>query len=157
MKTSTRMSLAALTVAVAFCFAACPFNKHIGKDVDAQWKFNLNIHGTSASETYLPVNKGKFDEALCDLDKQDPNDPGKKRGEYHIVFKASATASPTPEYKPECRGVAGNIKTEKVTKSAMADGASADASAANDPNATQHVRADSAQDLKAVLDAFTQP
>jgi hypothetical protein len=156
MKTSTRISFAALTVAVAFCFAACPFNQDVGKDDDAPWKFNLNIHGTSTAEIYLPVNKEKFDKALCDLDQPDANNPGKKKGEYHINFKAAANASPTPDYKPECR-VAANIKTEKVTKSEIANSASADASAANDPNATQHVRANSVQDLQAVLDSFTQP
>jgi hypothetical protein len=161
METSTRISFAAIfaaLVVVAFCFSACPSDKqgvNNDDDDDAKWKFNLQFHGTSQSEAYLLVNKPAFDEALCNLDKQDPN-TRKKKGFYKVEFKPTATASATPDYKPECATV-GSIRTEKVTRSEIAGNASADASAANDPNATQRVRAANLQDLKSVLDAFIEP
>ena len=161
MKTSTRINFAAILAAlviVAFCFSACPSDKHgvkNGDDDDAKWKFNLQFHGTSASEKYLPVKQPAFDKALCNLDKEDLN-TGRKKGFHKIEYKAAPNASETPIYKPDCTSV-GSIRTEKVTTSEVADNASADASAANDPNATQKVRAANLEDLKAVLDAFVEP
>jgi len=161
MKTSTRISFAAILAAlivVAFCFSACPSDKHgvkNGDDDDAKWKFNLQFHGTSRSEAYLPVKQPAFDNALCNLDKEDANTK-KKRGFHKIEYKATADASATPIYKPDCTTV-GSIRTEKVRKSEVADSASADAFAANDPNATQKIRAANLEDLKAVLDAFIEP
>ena len=117
------------------------------------WTFKLSFKGTSRQD-WVPVDKQKFDDALCDLDKPDPNNPNGKKGDYQINFKATANATGTP-YQPPCR--VGSIKTEKITRSAIADNASGDASAANDPNATQHVRVQRAQDLDAVLAAFVEP
>jgi hypothetical protein len=159
MNTSTRIGFAAMLgalVVVAFCFSACPGEKQgvkDGEDDDAKWKFNLEFHGTSKSEAYLAVKRDAFDAALCNLDKQDP-DTKKKKGFYKIEFKPSANATATPDYKPECAAI-GTMRTKKVTRSELADNASADASAANDPNATQKVRVADLQDFQAVLDAFT--
>jgi hypothetical protein len=161
MNTSTRIGFTAMLAAlvvVAFCFSACPGDKQgvkNGDDDDAKWKFNLEFHGTSKSEAYVPVNRAAFDAALCNLDKQDP-DRKEKKGFYKIEFKPTANATATPDYKPECAAV-GTIRMKKVTRSELADNASADASAANDPNATQKVRTADLQDLQAVLDAFIEP
>ena len=147
MKTSTRIRFAAVAalVVVAFWFSACRHKEVVQNDDDpAAWKFNLKVHGTSNSEAYVPVNKDEFDKALCNLDKEDPN-TRKKKGFYNIEFKATANASPIQNYHPTCP------PSEADEKSA------AGASAANDPNATQHVRVNSPGDLKAVLDAFVQP
>jgi hypothetical protein len=144
MNTSTRISVVTLTVAVAFCFAACPFKENARDTDDGSWKFNLHVHGTSASEAYLPVNKDDFDKALCNLNKEDSNTK-KKKGFFNIDFKPSADATPIQNYQPTCP------PSEAGKKSA------AGASAGGDPNATQHVRVDSPGDLKAVLDAFAEP
>ena len=92
------------------------------------------------------MNKQKFDAALCDLDKADPNNPNGKKGEYDIRFKADPHASETPTYHPPT-----------CTPSGAAQSSAGDASAANDPNATQHVRVQRVGDLDAVLAAFVEP
>jgi hypothetical protein len=49
------------------------------------------------------------------------------------------------------------INTAKTTISEVAHSVATDASAANDPNATQHVKVQSPQQLEAVLAAFAEP
>jgi hypothetical protein len=149
MKTSTRIRFAAVLAAlvvVAFCFSACPHKEAVENQNGDDWTFKLMIKKTSHQE-WAAVKKQEFDDALCDLDKSVPNNPNGKKGEYSIKFKADPHASETPDYHPTCT----------PTASGGAENSSADASAANDPNVTQHVKVQRAQDLEAVLAAFASP
>jgi len=153
MKTSARISFAALTAAliiVAFCFSACPPKPEDKTDAN-DWTFDLKIQKTPKQDYAPVVDKKKFDEALCNL-KKDNN----KKGDYNIDYKPSADATPIPNYQPDCSQF-GSVSLEKNTNSALADNSFTEGSAANDPNATQHVRVDSPNDLAAVLAAFATP
>jgi hypothetical protein len=148
MKTSTRIRFAAVLAAlvvVAFCFSACPHKEDVANQDRDDWTFKLMIKKTSHQE-WAAVKKQDFDDALCDLDKSVPNNPNGKKGEYLIRFKATANPSETPHenYHPTC-------------PSGAAEKSAVGASAANDPNATQHIRVQRAQDLEAVLAAFVEP
>ena len=148
MKTSARIRFAAVLAAlvvVAFWFSACPLKEDVQDQDRDDWTFKLMIKKTPHQE-WAAVKQPEFDDALCDLDKSVPNNPNGKKGTYDISFKATADPSETPHehYHPTCR-------------SGAAEKSAAGASAANDPNATQHIRVQRAQDLEAVLAAFASP
>ena len=82
-----------------------------------------------------------FDKAL---------DRVRRRGGYYdiTVLKNGAGAQPVHPYVPR------SIRTVKVTKSKVADGAAAGESATNDPNVTYKVATAYKEDIDAVLNAL---
>jgi hypothetical protein len=92
--------------------------------------------------TYVDVDTLKFNAALCAL----------KPEQYEVRFLATASSTPIPHYVPPCGTV--SINTDKITTSEAAKNAPAGESAANDPNATYHVKSNNLADIKAVLAAF---
>jgi hypothetical protein len=81
-----------------------------------------------------------FDKALNTL--------AKNGGQYCIRFLGKPGAKPEEPYKPHHLA---SIKTDQVTKSAAANIAATDASAANDPNAVYRITSDSQTDIDAVM------
>jgi hypothetical protein len=81
-----------------------------------------------------------FDKALNTL--------AKNGGQYCIRFLSNPGAKPEEPYKPHHLA---SIKTDRVKKSAAANLAATDASAANDPNAVYRVTSDSQRDIDAVM------
>jgi hypothetical protein len=133
--TFTFVVLAVVAIVAVFTFHAFAQPKHV-----AAKKFFLKIGRTA--EDYVDLKeKDQFDKALKAL-----ADHG---GQYDIYFMEKEGAQPTHPYHPHV-----TIKTDKVTTSEVAQSASAGESAANDPNVTNHLSADSATDIKSVLDAF---
>jgi len=136
MKTSTRISYAAVTAAlvvVAFCFSACP-----NKDVDearSNKKFFLKI-GKRDQNLWVDVaSQDDFNKALIKL---------KRNGALvNISYLCRESGTPKDDYDPEhpemCDKTGGGAESQKP---------------AGDPNATQHVRADSVQDLEDLLKTF---
>ncbi len=125
------LAVVAIVVVITFRAFAQPPQPGAGK------KFALNVGRTT--DDYVDVDKDAFDKALKDL-----SDHG---GNYQIKFKDSS-GKVTDPYKVS------NIKTDKITTSALAQNASARESAANDPNVTHHLSSDIAPDIKKVLDTF---
>jgi hypothetical protein len=125
------LAVVAIVLVITFRAFAQPTQPGAGK------KFTLNIGRTT--DDYVDVDKDAFDKALKHL-----SDDG---GDYQIKFKDSS-GKVTDPYKVS------NIKTDKITTSALAQNAPAGESAANDPNVTHRLSSDSAPDIKAVLDTF---
>ena len=101
-------------------------------------KFTLHIGRTT--EDYADVSdKDAFDKKLKAL-----KDHG---GQYSIKFKDNSGKVTDPY-------TVTSIQTDKVTTSKVAQNATEGQSVANDPNVTRNLSADSAPDLKAVLDTF---
>jgi len=121
-------------VAVLSFGALAAGSKHEGADPK---KFTLKIGRTT--EDYLDVDKDAFDKAVKAL-----KDHG---GQYSIKFKDN-NGKVTDPYTVT------SIQTDKVTTSKVAQNATEGQSVANDPNVTRNLTADSAPDLKAVLDTF---
>jgi len=122
------LAVVAIVVVITFrAFAQPPAGK----------KFVLNI-GRSAQD-YVDVDKNKFDNALKKLESHG--------GQYEIAFKHDDGHVTDPYH-------ALNIKIDKVTTSKVAQNAPAGESAANDPNATYHVKSNNLAEIKAVLEAF---
>ena len=132
------LAIIAIGAAVSFrAFAAGSQKQTVGPK-----KFNLKI-GRTATEYVDVKSKDAFVEAL------------KRFGEdqYQINF-LDHPGAPVEHYPPLPHSAKTGIKTNKITTSEMAKRAPAGGSAANDPNATQHLSADSATDIKSVLDTF---
>ena len=124
-----------VAIVAAFSFRAfAAGSKHQGRDPK---KFTLNVGRTT--EDYLDVDKDAFDKALKAL-----QDHG---GNYNIKFKDNS-GKVTEPYKVS------SIKTDKVTTSELAQREPPGGSAAGDPNVVNHLSADSATDIKTVLDTF---
>jgi hypothetical protein len=143
MKTSTRMSFAALTIIVivaGLCLSACPHKEDIADDNDK--RFFLKI-GHPDRNGYADVkSQDDFDAALIKVKNHG--------GDFKIRYLCKEGANAQDPYNPEHH--------EPCDKTAQAVGSeAADRVAAGDPNATQHVRADSPQDLQAVLATFVEP
>ena len=135
METSTRIIFAAATAAlavVAFCFAACP---HQEDAATRQWTLSLKIHGKGSDQFLEVEDKDKFNRAMCDV-KNHGGDIST------ISYQPDGGQTPYPSYDP-C--------------SLLSPTPSSPATSGGDPNATQHVRANSPGELKAVLDAFAEP
>jgi hypothetical protein len=75
-------------------------------------------------------------------------------GYYEITVLMNVGAQPIHPYKP-CPSW-GSIRTVKVTKSKVADGAAVGESAANDPNATYKVASADPEDIAEVANALTK-
>jgi hypothetical protein len=75
-------------------------------------------------------------------------------GYYEITVLMNVGAQPIHPYKP-CPSW-GSIRTVKVTKSKVADGAAVGESAANDPNATYKVASVAPEDIAEVANALTK-
>jgi len=92
----------------------------------------------------LKISQQAFDAKLNTL---------KNNGDYHIKFLCKAGEQPIEPYDhhhhPLCV-----IRTVKVTKSEGPNIASADASAANDPNAVHYLYSNNQPDIGAVLASF---
>jgi hypothetical protein len=133
-------------------FAQTPTPSPGTAECPTKWAFCVTINGKIAGEfLHLTKPKGDFDKALCNL--KPPN------GDHDLTFLPDAPhATPIPHYKPTCPSPTppshGSIKTDKVTKSELADSAAAGASAANDPNTVQHLYSNDAALIEAVLDTF---
>ena len=109
---------------------------------DKKFKFTLKI-GRTATEYVDVKNKEEFDKALCAL---------KANGDFKVGFKKDPEATPIDPYDPTCPTA--SINTDKVTTSELAKNATAEESAANDPNAVFRVQSNNATDIKKVLDTF---
>jgi uncharacterized protein YxeA len=131
--TFTFVVLVVIAIVAVFTFYAFAQPEHV-----AAKKFFLKI-GRSAEDYVDLRDKKAFDTALNAL-----KDHG---GQYEIRFKPDR-GNVIDHYHPV------SIKTDKVTTSEVAQSARAGESAANDPNVTNHLSADSATDIKSVLDAF---
>jgi hypothetical protein len=134
MKTSTRINLAVVTTTfgvVAFFLAACPHN---GEDaVRDPWTLTLKIHGKGSDEFLEVKDKDNFNRAMCAVKNHG--------GDISTIrYQPDGGQTPYPTYDP-C--------ISPTPSSPTASG--------GDPNATQHVRANSPGELKAVLDAFAEP
>ena len=132
--------LAIIAIGAAVSFRA--FAAGSQKQTDPPKKFTLKFGGPT-KEDYVEVkSQGEFDTALEAL--------AKNGGQFTIRFKDDHGKVFDP-YHP---GHHASIKTDKVTTSELAKNAPAEESAANDPNSTYHLSADSATDIKSVLDTF---
>lgn len=145
MKISARISFAAVTIvaiAAVLCLSACPRNE-ISADKDKRFFLKIGNPDTGA---YVDVtSQDAFDAALIKLKKNG--------GNHKIRFVCKEGANEQDDYDPEdpqhhemCN------KTNQAAESEAADRV-----AAGDPNATQHVRANSPKDLEAVLATFVEP
>ena len=117
-----------------------------------QWTFCVTING-KPPDGFLKLKKAKhdFDCALFNLKT--------KGGDHDLTFLPDAPhATPILHYQPQCSTPTspshGSVKTDKVTKSELADSAAAGVSAANDPNTVQHLYSNNVDDIEAVLDTF---
>jgi hypothetical protein len=137
MKTLSR-TFVFVVLAVIAIVAVLSFRAFAQPQASADKKFVLNIGRTT--EDYVDLrDKNAFDRALNDLKNHG--------GQYEIRFKPDH-GNVIDHYQPV------SIKTDKVTTSEVAQNAPAGESAANDPNVTNHLSADSATDIKSVLDTF---
>jgi hypothetical protein len=129
--------LAVIAIVAVFTFRVFAQPQPVGPK-----KFNLKI-GRTATEYVDVKSKDAFIEAL------------KRFGEdqYQINF-LDHPGAPVEHYPPLPHSAKTGIKTDKITTSEIAKRGPAGESAANDPNATQHLSADSATDIKSVLDTF---
>jgi hypothetical protein len=129
--------LAVIAIVAVFTFRVFAQPQPVGPK-----KFNLKI-GRTATEYVDVKSKDAFIEAL------------KRFGEdqYQINF-LDHPGAPVEHYPPLPHSAKTGIKTDKITTSEIAKRGPAGDSAANDPNATQHLSADSATDIKSVLDTF---
>jgi len=146
MKTlSGKISFVALAiVAIVAVLSLRAFAMASRHAVRSGYRFYLEI-GEPGKYVPLTTTQDKFDRALCHLEKH-----GQPPGKHDIEFLSTASAKPIHPYVP-CRV---SIKTDKVTKSEVADRTVGDASAANDPNVVNHLHSNDAADIKAVLDCF---
>jgi hypothetical protein len=132
------LAVIAIVAVVSFrAFAAGSQQKTVGPK-----KFNLKI-GRTATE-YVDV---KSKDAFVDSLKRFGED------QYQINFLDHPGAA-VEHYPPLPHSAKTGIKTDKVTTSEIAKRAPAGESAANDPNVVTHLSADSATDIKSVLDTF---
>jgi hypothetical protein len=145
MKTASGKSnftgLVIIAIAAAFCLSACPNNK-ISADNDK--RFFLKIG--KDKDSYVDVtSQGAFDAALIKLKKNG--------GDHKIRFLCKEGANAQDDYDPE------DPKHHELCNKTnqAAEFEAADRVAAGDPNATQHVRANSPKDLEAVLATFVEP
>lgn len=128
--------LAVIAIVAVFTFRAFAQPKTVGPK-----KFNLKI-GRTATEYVDVKSKDAFIEAL------------KRFGEdqYQIDF-LDHPGAPIEHYPPLPHSAKTGIKTDKVTISEIAK-RGATGESANDPNVVTHLSADSATDIKSVLDTF---
>jgi hypothetical protein len=128
--------LAVIAIVAVFTFRAFAQPKTVGPK-----KFNLKI-GRTATEYVDVKSKDAFIAAL------------KRFGEdqYQIDF-LDHPGAPVEHYPPLPHSAKTGIKTDKVTASEMAKRGAAGESA-NDPSVVSHLSADSAEDIKSVLDTF---
>lgn len=130
-----------IAIAVVLWFQACSRHQ-LGTD-NRDKKFMLVI-GDRNNNHWVDVNQTALDTALKNLPKD---------AQWNISFLCKDNANPQDHYNPfNPQEVC--IQTDKVKKFEGADSAAVGASAANDPNATQHIRVNRAQDLQGVLAAF---
>ena len=137
--TFTFIVLAVIAIAAIFTFRA--FAANPAKHSVAAKKFTLKI-GRSNTEYVDVKSKDAFIDALKHFGED----------QYDINFLDRAGGS--PEHYPPLPGPKTGIKTDKVTKSQMAQNGPAGESVANDPNAVTRLSSDSATDIKTVLDTF---
>ena len=131
------LAIIAIGAAVSFrAFAAGSQKQTVGPK-----KFNLKI-GRTATEYVDVKSKDAFVEALRHFGED----------QYDINF-LDHPGAPLEHYPPLPPAKTG-IRTDKVTTSELAKNAPPEESAANDPNSTYHLSADSATDIKSVLDTF---
>jgi|SRR4030095_2048409 hypothetical protein len=128
--------LAVIAIVAVFTFRAFAQPKTVGPK-----KFNLKI-GRTATEYVDVKSKDAFIAAL------------KRFGEdqYQIDF-LDHPGAPVEHYPPLPHSAKTGIKTDKVTASEIAKRGAAGESA-NDPSVVSHLSADSAEDIKSVLDTF---
>jgi len=130
----------ALAVIAIVTLPGCE-QKQVSEECLTDKKFFLKFGGPTDND-YADVDTAKFNAALCAL----------KPDQYDVRFLATASSTPIPHYVPPC-GTA-SINTDKITTSEAAKNAPAGESAANDPNATYHVKSNNLAEIKAVLEAF---
>lgn len=131
------LAVVAIGAAVSFhAFAAGSQKQTVGPK-----KFNLRI-GRTATEYVDVKSKDAFVEALSHLGQD----------QYQIDF-LDHPGAPVEHYPPLPHAARTGIKTDKVTTSEIAK-RGATGESANDPNATHLLSADSATDIKAILDTF---
>jgi hypothetical protein len=131
--------LAVIAIVAVFTFHACTQGRHV-----AAKKFTLKIGRTTTD--YVDVkSKDAFIEALRHF--------GEDQYQINFLEHPGAPVERYPPLPPSHSAGAG-IKTDKVTTSEIAKRGPAGESAANDPNVTTHLSADSATDIKSVLDTF---
>jgi len=132
------LAIIAIGAAVSFrAFAAGSQKQTVGPK-----KFNLKI-GRTATEYVDVKSKDAFVEALKHFGED----------QYDINF-LDHPAAPVEHYPPLPHSAKTGIKTDKVTTSEIAKRGPAGESVANDPNVVSHLSADSATDIKSVLDTF---
>ena len=129
--------LAVIAIVAVFTFRVFAQPQPVGPK-----KFNLKI-GRTATEYVDVKSKDAFIEALRRFGED----------QYQINF-LDHPGAPVEHYPPLPHSAKTGIKTDKVTTSEIAKRGSAGESVANDPNAVQHLSADSATDIKSVLDTF---
>ncbi len=129
--------LAVIAIVAVFTFRVFAQPQPVGPK-----KFNLKI-GRTATEYVDVKSKDAFVEALRHFGED----------QYDINF-LDHPGAPVEHYPPLPHSAKTGIKTDKITTSEIAKRGPAGDSAANDPNATQHLSADSATDIKSVLDTF---
>ena len=144
MKTSTRISFAAVTIigiATALCLSACPAKE---ASTNNDKRFFLKI-GKDKDSFVDVTSQDAFDTALIRLKKNG--------GDRKIRFLCKEGGQVQDEYDPEDPNH--HPVCNKTSQAAQSE--AKDRVAAGDPNATQHVRANSPSDLEAVLAAFVEP
>jgi hypothetical protein len=129
--------LAVIAIVAVFTFRVFAQPQPVGPK-----KFTLKIGRTATDYVDLTKPQADFDKALCRLKKNG--------GDHDITFLPNAGGTPIHPYVPSCPL---SIKTDKVTTSEIAKRGVAGESA-NDPNVVSHLSADSAEDIKSVLDTF---
>lgn len=129
--------LAVIAIVAVFTFHACAQPKQV-----AAKKFTLKI-GRTATDYVDVKSKDEFIEALRHF--------GEDQYQINFLDRPSAPVEHYPPLPPSSRT---GIKTDKVTTSEVAQNAPGGESATGDPNVTYHLSADSATDIKTVLDTF---
>jgi hypothetical protein len=138
MKTrSGTLSFVVLAVIVAFAVVSCCTYQFVANQK------GLLVIGTG--KTYVEwKSQRQFDNALKRVCQHG--------GYYDLTVLMNVGAQPIHPYKP-CP-FPGSIRTVKVTKSKVTDGAAAGESAANDPQVTYKVASADSDDLAAVANAL---
>jgi hypothetical protein len=149
-RTFTYVALAVATIVAVISLRA--FGMASRQQTRTGYKFDVSIHGIGRDEYLkLKVTQDSFDDKLIKLKAHG--------GDHNIKFLCKDGERAVESYKPnepfnlnshpKCQ-----IRTAKVTKYEGANIAAVDASAANDPNAIQHLYSNDAADIDAVLKCF---
>jgi hypothetical protein len=151
-RTFTYAALAVVAIVAALSLRAFAMASCQQSNPGKKWKFCVIIGGPGPND-YLELKPDQPNQPTQEQIFRDKLIALKNKGgccEIRFLGKRP-TDQPIDDY---CDRLYASIKTDKVTKSEIANSVAADASVANDPNAVQHLYSDYADDIYAVLQTF---